>query len=119
ILNDETFVKMKPTIVNLIFSSVLLGGLACKKPLLKYVLHYALQLEERGWWLLSLRWGLFFAFLAGLNEYIWRNYPTDFWVSFKVFGMLTCTVIFTACQFPLIQRYLIADDGSGSNKKDM
>lgn len=112
-LNDELFIKMKPTIINLLFSATLLGGLLLKRPMLKYVLNYALQMQERGWWLLSLRWGLFFLFLAGLNEYVWRNYPTDFWVNFKVFGMFGCTLVFTLCQLPLMQRYTIHEETEG------
>lgn len=105
ILRDETFIKMKPTMVNLIFASILLGGLYFKKPLLKYVLESALELSDEGWRILSLRWGLFFMFLAVLNEFIWRNFPTDFWVNFKVFGMLTLTMLFTALQIPLINKH--------------
>lgn len=112
ILQDEQFIKMKPTIVNALFSSLLLGGVMLKKPLLKWVLGYAISLEEKGWMKLSFRWGLYFAFLALLNEYIWRNYPTDFWVDFKVFGMLALTVIFTLLQLPLMKRYLIEDEPS-------
>lgn len=104
-LQDEQFIKMKPTLVNLIFASILLGGIYFKKPLLKYVLESALELSDEGWRILSLRWGLFFIFLAVLNEFIWRNYPTDFWVNFKVFGMLTLTMLFTLLQIPLIKKY--------------
>ncbi len=106
-LHNDQFIKMKPTIINLIFASVLLIGVSLKKPMMKYVMEYAVQLTDRGWMLLSLRWGMFFVFLAALNEFIWRNYPTDFWVNFKVFGMLTCTIVFTIAQLPLIKRYLI------------
>lgn len=108
-LQDEHFIKMKPTIVNLLFATVLLGGVTFKKPMLKYVMSYAIQLTDRGWMILSLRWGLFFVGLAVLNEYIWRNYPTDFWVNFKVFGMLTCTIIFTVAQLPLMKRYMVEE----------
>lgn len=105
VLHDDKFIKMKPTMVNLIFSSILLGGLYFNKPLLKFALGSALNLSDKGWWLLSLRWGLFFLFLAGLNEFIWRNFPTDFWVNFKVFGMLTLTMLFSLLQLPLIKKY--------------
>lgn len=108
-LQDERFIKMKPTAVNLLFGAILLGGVACKKPLMKYVMSYAFQLTERGWMLLSLRWGCFFVFLAGLNEYVWRHFPTEFWVNFKVFGMLTCTILFTLAQLPLMKRYLVKE----------
>lgn len=106
-LQDELFIKMKPTIVNLLFAVILLGGLFYKKPLLKYVLESAIQLSEEGWRILTRRWGLFFIFLGLLNEMIWRNFPTDFWVSFKVFGMLTLTITFTLCQLPLMKKYWV------------
>ncbi|MEK6746412.1 MAG: septation protein A [Pseudomonadota bacterium] len=105
LLQDDTFIKMKPTLVNLIFASVLLGGLYFKKSLLKYVLESALEMSDEGWRILSLRWGLFFIFLAVLNEFIWRSFSTDFWVNFKVFGMLTLTMLFTFLQIPLIKKY--------------
>lgn len=105
-LHDEQFIKMKPTIVNGLFAAVLLGGLVLRKQgLLKHVLAVAFQLTDEGWRILSRRWGFFFLFLAGLNELIWRNFSTDFWVSFKVFGMLGLTVLFTFAQFRLVMRY--------------
>ncbi len=104
LLQDEYFIKIKPTIVNLIFSTVLLIGAYFKKPMLKYLLSDALKITDSGWNILSLRWGIFFLFLAGLNEFVWRSFPTDFWVNFKVFGMFGCTMVFTMCQIPLIQR---------------
>lgn len=106
-LNDETFVKVKPTLVNLIFAAILLGGLWFEKPMLKYLLDHALKLDEAGWRKLSARWGLYFIGLAALNEVIWRSFSTDFWVSFKVFGMMTLTILFTLCQIPLIKRHSI------------
>lgn len=104
ILHDELFIKMKPTIVNLLFAAILLGGLYFKKPMLKYLLAEAISLTETGWNKLSRNWGLYFIFLAALNEVIWRNFSTDFWVNFKVFGMFTCTLLFTASQIPLMKK---------------
>lgn len=108
-LNDEYFIKIKPTIVNLLFAAILLVGLWFKKPLLKMALGSAMELEDRGWEILSKRWGLYFIFLAALNELIWRNFSTDFWVNFKVFGMFAITIAFTCVQIPLIKRYLIEE----------
>ncbi len=108
-LNDETFVKIKPTMVNLVFASILLGGLARGKPMLKYLLDHAIQMDEDGWKKLSLRWGIFFIGLAVLNECIWRNFPTDFWVDFKVFGMFSLTMLFTLCQLPLMKRHWLEE----------
>lgn len=104
-LNDELFIKMKPTLVNLLFAAILLVGLLFKRPMLKHALGGAMHLTDQGWRILSLRWGLFFIFLALLNEVIWRNFPLDFWVNFKVFGMFTCTVLFTLSQIPLMKKY--------------
>ena len=106
-LNDEQFIKIKPTIVNLLFAGLLLGGLLFRKSLLKVALGSALDMRDEGWKKLSLRWGLFFIFLAGLNEVIWRQFSTDFWVNFKVFGMLSLTIIFTLAQIPLMKRYMV------------
>ena len=104
-LNDELFIKMKPTIVNCLFAAVLIfGAMVWKKGLLKYVFEMAFTLTDHAWRVLSLRWGVFFLFLAILNEVIWRNFSTDFWVDFKVFGMMTCTIVFTLSQIPFIQR---------------
>lgn len=108
-LQDEFFIKIKPTLMNLLFATALLGGVMSDKPLVKYVLGHAMQLEEEGWRKLSVRWGVFFIFLAGLNELIWRNFSTDFWVNFKVFGMFTLTLAFTALQLPLVKRYWVAE----------
>ncbi|MDX2074269.1 MAG: septation protein A [Alphaproteobacteria bacterium] len=108
-LNDELFIKIKPTLVNLLFAAILLGGLYFKKPMLKYVLESAVQLTDEGWRILSRRWGFFFVFLAVLNEIIWRHFPTDFWVNFKVFGMFSCTVIFMLSQIPLMKRFMIEE----------
>ena len=104
-LHDPWFIKIKPTIVNMVFASVLLVGVYYKKPMLKYVLESALQISEQGWLILSRRWGLFFIFLAMLNEIIWRHFSENFWVNFKVFGMLSLTILFTLCQIPLVRRH--------------
>ena len=104
ILADETFIKIKPTFVNCLFAVVLIGGLAFKKSLLKPLFGSAFQLSEKGWRLLTLRWGGFFILLAFLNEVIWRNFSTDFWISFKLFGILPLTLIFAVLQTPLVIR---------------
>lgn len=105
-LHDEIFIKLKPTIVNLIFAAILLGGVAFKKGLLRYLLGEAFTMNEDAWRVFSLRWGLFFIFLALVNEVIWRNFSTDFWVQFKVFGMLTMSVLFTLSQVPFVKRHM-------------
>jgi intracellular septation protein len=108
-LQNETFIKLKPTIVYVLFGVVLLGGLAFKKALLGMVFDSVFNLTDEGWRKLTLRWGLFFFVLAVLNEIVWRNFSTDTWVSFKVFGFLPLTFIFAAAQFPLLQKYAVQD----------
>ncbi len=104
-LQDPSFIKMKPTIVNLLFAAILLGGLALDKPLLRLLLGEALRLTEAGWRLLTWRWAMFFLALAVLNELIWRNLSEATWASFKVFGILPLTMVFFACQIGLIRRH--------------
>ena len=104
-LQDETFIKMKPTIVNTLFGVVLLGGLLFGKSLLGYVFNAAFQLDDEGWKKLTLRWGIFFLFLAVLNEVVWRNFSDAVWVNFKVWGTMPITILFTLAQMPLIMRH--------------
>jgi len=104
-LQDETFIKIKPTIVNLLFSSILFVGLARGRSYIKLVLETALQLDERGWRILTFRWAWFFIFLAGVNELVWRSFDTDFWVGFKTWGIFPMTLVFTFLQIPLVQRH--------------
>jgi intracellular septation protein len=104
-LQDDIFIKMKPTIVNTLFGGVLLGGLWFGKSLLGYVFDSAFRLDAEGWRKLTFRWGLFFLFLALTNEIVWRSFPTDTWVAFKVWGIMPITLIFTFSQMPLIMRH--------------
>ncbi|PVE24446.1 septation protein A [Microvirga sp. KLBC 81] len=104
-LQDETFIKLKPTIVNTMFGAILLGGLYFRKPLLEIVLDSVFDLTEEGWRKLTLRWALFFFTLAALNEIVWRTQSTDFWVSFKVFGIMPLTIAFALAQTPLLLRH--------------
>ena len=109
IFDNKIFIFMKPTIINIIFAAILYGGIILKKPLLKYLLGSALKLEEEGWTILTQRWTAFFIALAVLNEIVWRTMSEEFWVSFKVFGILPITFIFTMTQFPLIKKYQVED----------
>ena len=112
-LQDATFIKMKPTIVNSLFAAVLLGGLAFGKSLLGYVFDSAFRLDAEGWRKLTFRWGLFFVFLAVLNEVVWRNFSEDTWVAFKVWGTMPITVAFTLAQMPLIMRHSVDETKKG------
>jgi intracellular septation protein len=113
-LQDETFIKMKPTIVNTLFGVVLLGGLFFGKSLLGYVFKAAFNLNEEGWRKLTLRWGIFFLFLAVLNEVVWRNFSDEAWVNFKVWGTMPITILFTLSQMPLIMRHSVEEPKTGS-----
>lgn len=104
-LQDDTFIKVKPTITNTLFASVLLGGLLFGQSLLKYVFGDVYKLKPEGWWKLTLNWGLFFVVLAVLNEVVWRSFSTDFWVAFKVWGIMPLTVVFSMTQLPLLNKY--------------
>ncbi len=108
-LQDELFIKLKPTIVNTLFGCVLLGGLAMGRPLLPLVLDSVMSLTGEGWKKLTLRWGLFFFVLAAINEIVWRNFSTDFWVGFKVWGVMPITIAFALAQTPLILKHELKD----------
>ncbi|HKA74306.1 MAG TPA: septation protein A [Xanthobacteraceae bacterium] len=105
VLHDETFIKVKPTIIYGLFGATLLFGLLTRKPLLEMVFDSVFSLTEEGWRKLTLRWSLFFFAMAVLNEIVWRNTSTDTWVSFKLFGAVPLTFLFAAFQYPLLMRY--------------
>jgi intracellular septation protein len=106
-LQNETFIKVKVTLVNALFGTVLLTGLCFGKQFLKHVLGEAVKMDDEGWRILTLRWGVFFFALALLNEIVWRTVSTDLWVNFKVFGILPITLVFAISQAPLMNRHMI------------
>ena len=103
--HDSTFIKMKPTIVNTLMGCFLLIGVYFKRYLLSYIFGEAFKVDNEGWRILSLRWGLFFIFLAITNEVVWRNFSTNTWTNFKVFIISPLSVIFFFAQIPLIMRH--------------
>lgn len=103
--HDDTFIKLKPTIIYVLFGGTLLGGYLFDKPFLEIVFDAAFHLTAEGWRKLTLRWVVFFFALAVLNEVIWRTQSTDFWVNFKLFGFTSLTLVFTLLQYPLLMRY--------------
>jgi intracellular septation protein len=109
-LQDETFIKLKPTIVYAMFAVLLLGGLIAQKPVLALLFGPVFNLTDEGWRKLTLRWAVFFVAMAILNEFVWRNFSTDTWVSFKAFGFLPLTFLFAMAQVPLMQRHGVAED---------
>ena len=104
-LHDETFIKLKPTIIYALFGGTLFGGYILEKPFLAILFDSMFHLTPEGWRKLTLRWALFFLALAVLNEAIWRTQSTDFWVNFKLFGFVPITFVFAALQYPLLIRY--------------
>ncbi len=108
--NDKTFFYMKPTIINLLFAGILLfGKIILKTSLLKKALGEALKLTDEGWNILTNRWIYFFIFIALLNELVWRTQSEEFWVQFKVFGMIPITIIYTIFQVSIINKHKIGD----------
>jgi intracellular septation protein len=107
VLHDDLFIKLKPTIIYVLFGATLVGGLAFGKPLLGMVFDSVFHLREEGWRKLTWRWAIFFFVLALINEIVWRTQTTDFWVSFKLFGVVPLTFLFAALQVPLLNKYSI------------
>jgi len=106
-LNDETFIKMKPTIIQILFGSILVGGLLTNRLFFKSLMGSAWQMSEEGWRILTVRFSLFFFFSAILNEVIWRTQSTEFWVNFKVFGLMGLTFVFMLSQLRLLKRFAL------------
>ena len=104
-LQDDEFIKLKPTIVNALFAAALLGAAAMGRPVMKQLFDGAFDLTDKGWMVLTVRWGLFFIFLGLVNEVVWRNFSTDFWVSFKLFGVMPMTLVFGMAQIPVLTKY--------------
>jgi intracellular septation protein len=104
-LQDDHFIKIKPTIVNGLFASALFAGLFMGQSLLRVVFGEVFHLTDEGWRKLTLRWACFFVFLALLNEIVWRSFSTDAWVSFKVFAIMPLTMIFAISQVGLLRAY--------------
>jgi intracellular septation protein len=105
VLHDETFIKVKPTIIYCLFAGVLGGGMLFGRSFIAIMFDQMFNLTPQGWRVLTLRWALFFFALAILNEIVWRTQSTNFWVDFKVFGVTPLTMLFAITQMPLIKRY--------------
>jgi intracellular septation protein len=117
LLADELFIKLKPTIVNSIFASVLLAGVLTDRLYIKILFDNAFHLPEFAWKVLTYRWIAFFVFLAILNEFIWRNFSTDFWVGFKLWGVVPISLAYGAAQMPFILKHQVSapeEDPKGS-----
>ncbi|MEM6974510.1 MAG: septation protein A [Pseudomonadota bacterium] len=106
-LQDETFIKMKPTVVNGLFALVLGIGLVQGRSYIQYLLGKGLPLDDRGWMIFTQRWCLFFVFMALLNEAVWRTQSTEFWVTFRTVANIPITLVFMVCQVPLLKRHML------------
>ena len=109
-LQDDTFIKLKPTIVNCLFGVILAGGLFFGRALLKPIFGAAFRLTDEGWRKLTLRWTFFFFLLAGVNEVMWRFFTTDTWIASKMLLSFPLTLVFAFLQVPLLRRYWDGDD---------
>jgi intracellular septation protein len=114
-LKDETFIKMKPSVLYGFFGTVLLGGLASGRLFLKYVFAQAFDLTQEGWKKLTIRWGIFFLCLAAVNELVWRHTSTSTWVSFKVWGIIPLIFLFALAQTPLVMKHQLHSDKDAQN----
>lgn len=108
-LHDDTFIKIKPTIVNALFASILSAGLYFRRPVLKFALGEVMKLRDEGWRILTLRWIGFFILLAVLNEIVWRNFETPTWVAFKSFEIMPLSFVFMMAQLPVLMKYQIEE----------
>jgi intracellular septation protein len=108
-LQSDLFIKVKVTLINGLFGAILLGGAAFGRSYLKVVMGEAMKLPDAAWRVLTIRWGVFFFFLAGLNEVVWRSLSTDAWVNFKVFGLLPLTLLFALANAPFMARHVVED----------
>lgn len=118
LLQDELFIKLKPTIVNSLFAIAIFVGLRMGRNFVKVVMGAAVKLTDKGWRILAMRWGVFFIVLAILNEIVWRSVSTDAWVSFKVFGILPLTLVFSFAQVPVLMRYAVEDPDDAKVNED-
>ena len=115
-LENEIFIKLKPTILYLMFAAVLLGGLYVNRIFLKYLLAQSMKMPDAAWRILTRRWALFFLALAILNEIVWRSFSTDTWVAFKVWGVFPLTLLFVLTQTPFIARNQIEEESVSADK---
>ncbi len=115
-LDDDMFIKLKPTIVNTLFASALFTGLATGRNFLKKIFAGAINIDDEGWRKLTWRWAWFFIVLAVLNEIVWRTQTTDMWVNFKVFGIMPLTLVFSFTQLPLILGHQLEEKESNASQ---
>lgn len=109
-LQDETFVKMKLTVINGLFAAILLFGLATGRLFIKNLMDSAFDMPDEGWRMMTRNYALFLAGMALVNEFIWRSYSTEIWVNFKTFGYMGALIVFTIIQMPFLMKYMPEED---------
>ncbi|HUJ04074.1 MAG TPA: septation protein A [Rhizomicrobium sp.] len=109
-LHNDVFIKIKPTIIYLIFAAILAGGLMTGRTFIKYLFEHAFQLDETGWRSLTWRWTIFFLVMAIANEIVWRNFSAEAWAGYKLFGALPATFLYAIAQTPLVLKHKIEQD---------
>ncbi|WP_417464059.1 septation protein A [Kordiimonas sp.] len=114
-LQDETFVKMKLTVINGLIAAVLLFGLMTGRLYIKMVMELAFEMDDEGWRKFTRNYVTFLVVMAVVNELIWRTQSTDFWVNFKTFGYMGATFIFIMAQMPMMMKYMPDEDEEGSD----
>jgi intracellular septation protein len=115
VFKDDTFIKLKPTIIYTLFGGILLGGYLFNRSVLEIVFDAVFHLKPEGWRKLTLRWALFFLVMAVVNEAVWRTQSTDVWVNFKVFGFMPLTFLYAALQVPLLTRYAVEEPATAGS----
>ncbi len=111
-LQDDTFIKLKPTLVNILFGSILTFGLLTGRLFLKMIFDSSIALTDTGWTILTKAWIGFFFTLALLNEIVWRSFSTDFWVAFKLFGIMPLTIAFSIALVPVMLKHAVELPGA-------
>ena len=109
-LQNALFIKIKPTIINLLYATVIFGGLLFRQNIWKMLFRSAFDLPDHAWNILAVRWGSFFVFLAALNEVVWRNTSEEFWANFKFFGVFPITIAFALANVPLLMKHQRKED---------
>lgn len=115
-LENDIFIKIKPTILYAMFAVILFAGLASKRLFIKMLLEQSVNLPDAAWRVLTWRWGIFFIVLAIANEFVWRSFSTDTWVAFKVWGVFPATLVFALAQTPFIARHQIDEPASAADR---
>ncbi len=108
-LHNDLFIKIKPTVIYLIFATILTGGLVTRRNFIKYLFDHAFHLDEEGWRKLTWHWVVFFLLMAVANEIVWRNFSTQIWAGYKLFGAIPATFLFALSQAPLILKHHVEE----------